>query len=220
MPLEISSGGSTVLVKKNSNWVFQRFNSKEVAERVGGIALKLVENNKIEYRILFQKGFGQRKTILLDKIILYRAFDYIVPFEYYIPSDRMIVWRKIEPLNKLKENQYFLSENWLKIWYDISKALYALKNIGIMHNDTVIDNIGIYRGKFVLFDFDGSGTPDDKGKDFSDDFVSLKKSFTFHGVDKGGFHGIASIVEFISKTKGISLTDALDYLETLEINKI
>jgi hypothetical protein len=135
------------------------------------------------------------------------------------------VWTLIKPLNSLPGvllSEEFLSKNYIKICYDISKGLYALKLIGIIHNDTRLDNVGILNGNFVLFDFDGSGTPDSKCKDYIDDYRDLLKSFKFYNVvlpeEIEGFTGIYSLVEIVQKL-GLrdTLNSSLDYLENLSI---
>jgi hypothetical protein len=219
-----SSGSSTVYLDEKEDTVYQKFISKETAARIADIMLKLMKKGRIEYNILFQTGFGPRKQIHLQEKISYGVFEYITPFRFW-DENGTIAWNYIKPLNDSEKTMSanFLSKNYIKIWYDISKALLALKSIGIMHNDTVIDNIGIRNGKFVLFDFDGSGTPETKGKDFIDDFTNLRKSFEFRGVKVEGaekLQGINSTIEFVSKLKGITLQEAFRYLESLEIEDV
>lgn len=216
-----SSGSSTVYIDNKEDIVYQKFISKATAAKIADIMLKLMKKGVIEYNILFQTGFGPRKQIHLREKISYGVFDYISPFRFWDETG-VIGWGLIKPLNDSEKttSANFLSKNYIKIWYDISKALLALKSIGIMHNDTVIDNIGIRNGKFILFDFDGSGTPESKGKDFTDDFANLRKSFEFRGVNVQGsekLQGINSTIEFVSRTKGITLQEAFRYLESLEI---
>jgi hypothetical protein len=102
--------------------------------------------------------------------------------------------------------------------YDISKALLILKSIDIIHNDCLLDNIGIFDGNFVIFDFDGSGSPREKIKDFDYDFNTLKKSFEFHGFKLPfKYTGIFSVIQYVSTRDLISFSESFDYLENLVI---
>jgi hypothetical protein len=100
--------------------------------------------------------------------------------------------------------------------------LYALKLTGILHNDTRLDNIGIRGDNFVLFDFDGSGSPEEKCKDYIHDYKDLLVSFKFHDVllpeEMSRFTGINSLVEIV-KELGLtdSLNNSIDFLENLHI---
>lgn len=213
-----SSGASIVEIKGDQ--AFQIFKSSKVAERIAKIMLNLLNENDVKYKILLQKGFGAKKEILINEEIKYRAFDYIVPFEYWVKTDDIIVWKKIFTLNQLEKDKLpdFLEANWLKILYDMLKAFYALKRIGIIHNDAVIDNIGIYNNNFVLYDFDGSGTPEEKGKDFSVDVDTLVNSFKFHGVNVPKVYSISEMVSYFAKTFSKSYSESLTILENLKIN--
>lgn len=217
--MAIESSGSS-LVKIEGDQVFQIFKSSKVAERVANIAIKLLSSPYITYRVLLQKGFGSKKQIFIDEEIKYNAFDYIVPFEYWIKEDDIIVWKKIFTLNSMKDRYLFLSENWIKLMYDIMKGLYALKTIGIIHNDTVIDNIGIYKDNFVLFDFDGSGTPEEKGKDFSNDIKTLINSFKFYDIKVPEIYSISEMVSYYANTFSKSYSESLHILENLKIKQI
>lgn len=220
--IKTSSGSSKVYIDKKDNIVIQQYISYQVAKRISDIMLKLLEKKQITLNIVFQKGFGPNKKVFLKTEIKYDPFNYITPFLFYIEKDNIIAWKKITPLNESEKtiSREFLKKNFFKIWYDISKGLNALKTINIIHNDTVIDNIGIYNGNFVLFDFDASDSPENKGKDFSDDFKMLKQSFKFRDVYIGRMEeitGIMSLIQIYSDLYNISLPEAFEKLENLEI---
>lgn len=214
-----SSGSSIVEIKENQT--IQKFHSSKISERIGKIMMSLILNNPTSYRIFLQKGFGPNKKVLIDKKLIYNCFDYIVQFKYLLESEKTIVWEKITPLNRtsfgLKKN--FLQSNWIKIMYDILKALYSLKTINIIHNDTVLDNIGINNNNnFVLFDFDGSGNPEEKGKDFSVDVYTLKKSFKFYDVEiPEKIDNISGMIEYLSKKLLKTELEIFEYLQNLKI---
>ena len=195
-----------------------------IAKRISSYMNRIQELGDINIHILFQKGFGNFKEILLDNILVYNPFNYITPFKNYIP-ETSICWQKINPLNSSPDTLLstdFLNTNYLKICYDISKALYAVKKIGIIHNDTCLDNVGIYKGNFVLFDFDGSGDPLEKDKDYTHDYCTILNSFKFYGVDLPiemkkfiGIHSLIDIVSTLYMKKDFK--KSLEYLESLKI---
>ena len=202
----------------------QNYINSNIAKKISSYMIRIQQLGDINIRILFQKGFGEFKEVLLDKILVYNPFNYITPFKNYIP-ETFICWQKINPLNSSSDillSKDFLKTNYLKICYDISKALYSLKKIGIIHNDTCLDNVGIYKGNFVLFDFDGSGDPLEKDKDYTHDYSTILNSFKFYGVDlpieMKNFIGIYSLIDIVSGlyTKKDFQT-SLEYLESLKI---
>lgn len=215
-----SSGGSTIVINKDS--AIQKFNCSAVTTRIVFYISKL---RPVRLHIRFQKGYGQNKIVLLDRFLEYNPFTYIPPVLEYDISRQIIVWTLIKPLNlnpSVLLSEQFLNTNYLKICYDISKALYALKLIGVIHNDTRLDNVGILDGNFVLFDFDGAGAPESKCKDYIDDYRDLLTSFKFYGAvlpeEMKSFTGIYSLVEIVQKL-GLrdTLNSSLDYLENLDI---
>lgn len=215
-----SSGSSIVYVSRNHDNIFQLFLSSKVSDRIAEMMIKLKLKSPIKNRIYLATCFMPKKTVLIDETIIYDPFEYIVPFKYYIIDDDIIAWGKITPLNSIPVmlTTEFLQINMVKLCYDISNGLYALKTIGIIHNDCRLDNIGIYKYNFVLFDFDGSGTREEKDKDFSDDYIDLTESFKNRGIVLPfKFTGTTSVVQFVSNDLGMSLTDALKYLKELRI---
>lgn len=222
LEIKTSSGSSKVYLSKSDDTVFQKFISSEVSERIANIMLTLLDKKEITYEVKMQKGFGPKKEILIQTTLKYDPFKYIVPFKFYIPRENVIAWKKIVPLNSNPNymSEGFLTKNFLKIFYDISKALVALRTINIIHNDCVLDNIGIYKGNFVLFDFDGSGTPEVKQKNFSYDYETLIKSFRFREVlipNMDKIKGIVSIIEYTMNIYTLSAKDAFQFLEKLVI---
>jgi len=99
----------------------------------------------------------RNKLYFEENVLKYNNFDFIVNLVSYIPNN-VIVWKKVFCLNMLegKELSSFILKNIKKLVWDISKALNTLHNLNIYHGDCRIDNIGIYNGNFILFDFDGS----------------------------------------------------------------
>lgn len=215
-----SSGSSTVYL--GDDVIFQQYRSTQVFQRILVFVKKLTEQGQVSKRVLFQKGFGPNKTVFLDKNIIIPCFQYICSYVGTM-EDNIIVWDKIIPLNSFKKDlKSFLIKNVFKILYDISKALAVLHSNGIIHNDCSIDNIGmkIYKGEqnFCLYDFDGSGTPEEKGKNFDIDFKSLSASFEFHtDLQLKNFNGIGSVIELYSKTKDVSFLDSYNALESMHV---
>lgn len=215
-----SSGGSTIVT--NEHFAIQKFTSSSVSSRIVSLISRL---RKVRVRLYFRKGYGPDKIVFLDRYLEYDPFWYIPSINSYEESSGTITWSRITPLNSDPDrllSQCFLLKNYIKICYDVSKALYALKLTGIMHNDTRLDNIGIHGQNFVLFDFDGSGTPLEKCKDYIDDYNDLLESFRFYNItlpeQMRRFTGVNSLVEVV---KELGLTQSLDnsvnFLENLTI---
>lgn len=215
-----SSGGSSIVI--NEEFVLQKFINPSVSDKIVFYISRL---KPVKIHLLFRKGYGTNKIILLDRFLEYNPFSYIPSIIRYNSSIHTITWSRITPLNsepnKLLSSS-FLLKNYLKICYDVSKALYSLKSIGLIHNDTRLDNIGIYKGNFVLFDFDGSGTPEQKCKDYIDDYKDLLISFKFYDVvlpeKMELFTGINSLIQITTELGfSDSLNNSVTYLEKLEI---
>lgn len=211
-----SSGSSTVYTSPDTSTTYQIYTSSVVANRIATIMRKLV-GLKITLPILFRTGFGPRKKVILDRKIFYEPFEYLVRWKFYVPEDNMIAWNRITPLNRLDHQLDFIRKNLYKILYDISKGLYALHSIGVIHNDVVLDNVGIQDGNFVLFDFDGSGSAEEKGKYLSDDFDLLRNSIRYNLDLDLPIKNIGSVIELYAKKNNISIPDSFIVLEGMEI---
>jgi hypothetical protein len=107
--------------------------------------------------------------------------DNLAQLVSYIPRN-VIVWKYHTCLSSLpiKEKCFLIMNNIEKFLWDLTKALYGLCSNGIIHGDARIDNVGIYNGKFILFDFDASKKENDflllQTRDLSD----LKSSIEFN----------------------------------------
>jgi hypothetical protein len=181
MKLHSSNACSAVLESNENADVFQYFCSKGIVEKICSMMERLSSDPIIKLPIMLRTGFGRTKVVHIDTIIEYNIFDYLSPFRYCIPEDHMVVWGKLKTLNSIpmKERGEFITDNLPKILWDIGKALYGLHKHKIVHNDCVIDNMGIHNGKFALFDFDGSIEPtENKGLD--SDITTLYKSISFY----------------------------------------
>ena len=129
----------------------------------------------------------------------------------------MVVWNKILPLNKIINTPEFVRKNLFKILYDVCKGLHVLHSINLIHNDAVLDNIGIQNNKFVLFDFDGTGRPEEKGKTFDNDYKTLQDSVKYVLGQEIKITGIGSVIEMVSKINKISIPEAFESLEIMRI---
>lgn len=123
-----------------------------------------IVNMSITYNI------GIRKYKLLN--YTYNLHDYLVNFFTFQPSQKIVVWEKIVPLNKIpaKDMPKFIRKNFTKLVWDIIHGLYAMHLSGRTHGDCSIDNIG-YRQEtktFILYDFDMSEQITDKFNRVSD----------------------------------------------------
>jgi len=142
--VKISNGNSIVFISKEDENVYQYYKDETVCKNIFFIMNKVNKNKR-------------NKLYFEENVLKYNNFDFIVNLVSYIPNN-VIVWKKVFCLNMLegKELSSFILKNIKKLVWDISKALNTLHNLNIYHGDCRIDNIGIYNGNFILFDFDGS----------------------------------------------------------------
>lgn len=79
--------------------------------------------------------------------------DYIVKYLEHFEELNTILWEKVEPLHY--HNVLDIQQNIKDIKRDIKEAINYIHEIGYLHGDCTIDNIGKNkRGRYVLFDFD------------------------------------------------------------------
>lgn len=108
----------------------------------------------------------------------YNLFEYLPNLVSYIPKN-IIVWKKHVCLNSFDKEELkdIISNNIIKLIWDIGLCLYMLHNNGVNHGDARIDNIGITNNKFILFDYDGSEITSDIYKNYKDlsDFINSIK---------------------------------------------
>jgi hypothetical protein len=220
-----SSGSSVVYYSEDSKFIYQEFRNSKVFEKICKLMFELLRQ-EVSLKILFKKITpGKPSVTLLNKTLTYNSFDYLVKFNYCIPTHLSVVWDKIYTLNTLKKDKLktFILNNLYKLLYDISKGLYTLHSKGILHNDCVVDNVGIQDNKhganFVLFDFDAIGTPEDKGKLFQSDYSSFIRSINFN-TDmslKFKYSNPSSVIQYVSENETISLEESFQMLEKMKI---
>jgi hypothetical protein len=181
LKLHSSNACSAVLESKENPDVYQYFCNRAIVNKICTMMQTILVSPEIRMNIVLRSGFGPNKVTHLDTNILYNIFDYISPFRHCIPDDHIVVWGRISTLNSMpmEERGVFVSLNLPKLLWDIGKALYGLHSHNIVHNDCVIDNIGIHNGNFTLFDFDGSQPPT-IDKELSTDIVRLFDSIKFY----------------------------------------
>jgi hypothetical protein len=206
LKLKVSNGLSHVFVYTKYDNVYQMFKKEATVSRIVDI-LKSVNN-----------------TIKTD-YVEYDLSKYITNIKKYDIDKKLVVWNKITPLNSFKteELQKIISCNIFKLLWDIGKALTGLHQNNILHGDCRLDNIGIYEGNFVLFDFDGSRVSDLEEDIFYKDFYDFKKSIEFN-LDKN-FKKIKHHIPLSETNFLFSLLDkqeiepleAVSFLNSLEI---
>ena len=142
--VEISNGNSYVFISNTCNNVYQYYKYDFISEDIFKLMSKI--NKKKRNKIYFE-----------ENKIEYDIFDYLSQFVSYIPKN-IIVWKRHFCLNMLDKNylEEFIEKNIFKLIWDICKALNGLHNMNIYHGDCRLDNVGIYNGNFILFDFDAS----------------------------------------------------------------
>ena len=221
LDIKSSNGLSFVFILKNKDNVYQYFVNRITFDRITNLY------NNIDFNILktFYKG---KQKYLLE----YNLQDFIPKLNKNMPPN-IIIWDKILCLNSFKKNEIedIIMNNYIKIIWDINKALYGLYMNNIIHNDTRIDNIGIKDEKFVLFDFDGSVVC--PSIDMSNDSYDLQKSMSFYiskskNLDKiteyfcySSISRPSFVLDFIilkeSTQYGLNIEETINKLENLKI---
>jgi tRNA A-37 threonylcarbamoyl transferase component Bud32 len=97
----------------------------------------------------------------------------------------------------------------MKFIWDISKGLYGLHSLFILHGDPTIDNIGIRNGVFILFDFDSSKI-DVEFVSFKKDNWEFLKSLKFN-LGEETWNNILEDYPFISDSDSI-IDDMIVYM--------
>lgn len=151
-----SNGSSVVLFSKPSlNLVFQTFDSHATFEKVHSIASKLDSQH----------------------------FATVQPSQLQVELSKFstMIWKKITPLHSLKNMQEYVIQNFDKFEYDMKFALDCLHEIGYIHNDCSLDNIGIDENEqFILYDFDASK----KSAHVELDHNTLNRSLLYHKIGR------------------------------------
>lgn len=229
-----SSGSSVVFISPSSDRIIQVFSNKKLMENVCFLLSEIYRGNymvkiKCDIEEDFDgdlEDFGEEYTTIKE---IYDLPQYLVPFEVCIPESKLIVWRKIKPLNSVKNLQEFIQKNHLKLIWDLAHALEGLHSIRITHGDSTLDNVGIFNGKFVYYDFDMSkmtppGTGDNTTKiiqEFAEakrkDFTLLSNSIKYHTGKKEFVGGIQEVLVYTMRVTGLTAEKAQEYLNSLTI---
>lgn len=184
---QTDSSGSSVIFYTDENIVIQYFTNKGVFNRICNMMVEFLNKPNVKLSLKIVHGFGKNRKVIYDPkhTYEYNIFTTIPEFLAYIPEMNTVLWNKIIPLNSMNSDhiRVLVNGNKYKFLWDIGKSLFALHTRNILHNDCRLDNIGIQNGHFVLFDFDGSGSPSSKGKQLGQDFLDLKNSLEYHNLD-------------------------------------
>jgi hypothetical protein len=158
----------------------------------------------------------------------YTLKNYIAEAKSFQECSRIITWQRIECLNELDPNVrvQFIEQYIEKLLWDILKAIVGLNLSGYVHNDVSLDNIGIYNGTFILYDYNMSK----RGSDMIRDLSSFKRSIRFHLNDQLSSR-IATLLDYVESSTPMddfvyiiqrlhrftSSKEAIDYLDHLTI---
>jgi len=146
-----SNGSSFVFISTDNNIAVQYFNHRQIPEKIKIIFDAI---NKTENFYVNKKFYFKNKSFTLN----FKLKNHLSNFIDYKKPDNIIIWEKHVCLNSYTNDMIvkILSNNIIKFIWDISKGLYGLHSLFILHGDPTIDNIGIRNGVFILFDFDSS----------------------------------------------------------------
>ena len=151
------------------------------------------------------------KKIYLKKDTYKLNFDlknYLANCIDYKEKDNIILWEKHLCLNSFPKDILvnIIINNIIKFIWDISKALYGLHSLSIMHGDPTVDNIAIRNNNFILFDYDRSKI-DVNFMSFNRDNWELIKSIKFN-IGKENWDIILKKYPFITDSESL-ITDML-----------
>jgi hypothetical protein len=142
--------------------------------------------------------------------------------------DQTIQWPRVECLNELEPNikRQMILQNIEKLLWNILKAIVGLNLNGYVHNDVSLDNIGIHKETFVLYDYNMSK----RGSDMIRDLNSFKRSIRFHlgeditsdvDIHLGYIESMSPLDDFvylIQRRRYLStVKETIDYLDHLTI---
>ena len=229
-----SSGSSAVFISPDSDRIVQVFSSKKLAENICFLLSEIYRGNYlVRIRCEIEEECDQDPDDFCDEFTvieeIYDLPQYLVPFEVCIPENKLIVWKKIKPLNSISNLSNFIEKNYLKIIWDLAHALDGLHSIRITHGDSSLDNVGIFDGKFVYYDFDMSKKAPEYTKENAvkiiqefaaaklKDFTTLSNSIKYHTKKKGFAGNIQQVLTETMRIKNLTAEKAQKYLTDLTI---
>lgn len=199
-----SNGSSFVFISNENNIAVQYFKNQKIPDKIK-IIFEII--NKTENFFLNKKFYFKNESFILN----FKLKNHLSNFIDYKKQDNIIIWEKHKCLNSYTKDMLvkILSNNITKIIWDISKGLFGLHSLFILHGDPTIDNIGIRNGKFILFDFDSSKIDVDHVS-FKKDNWEFLKSLKFN-VGEKIWNNILENYPFISDSDSI-IDDMLIYM--------
>ena len=127
------------------------------------------------YVFQFYRNKEVFNKILRFIIIHNNKSQYFVKYIKHFEDLNTIVWEKIKPIYDF--GTLYIKSNIKKIRRDIEYALEYIHQIGFLHGDCTLDNIGKNnKGNYVLFDFDLISNIGEKD---NTDFYKFEKSIKF-----------------------------------------
>lgn len=191
-----SNGSSFVFISTEKNIAVQYYNNQQIHEKIKNIfdVINKPENSHINKTIYFND-----KMYILN----FELKKHLSNFIEHKKQDNIIIWEKHVCLNSYTKDMLvkILTNNIPKFIWDISKGIYGLHYLFILHGDPSIDNIAIRDGKFILFDYDSSKL-DVEYVCFKRDNWELLKSLKFNLGEKN-WNNILEDYPFISDSDSI-----------------
>ena len=149
----INSGSSSVYLHPTFKFVLQYYYSNSVCKNILYLFNNLMRSHSTEF------NFNECIVFEYDHRLLFPRF------ETYAPCNTL-VWEKHECLCDLSrcDLRVCLEANYMKLLWDIGRALLTLHELGYTHNECCIENIGIRGNNFILFDFGGAKKVGEEGE--------------------------------------------------------
>jgi len=222
MSVTSSSGSSIVFIGENT--AVQYFKSPHLTQKIEKNYKKIMLNSpmfkEINYippyisRRIKEKMISEGKELPVPEKCLY-----IIPVSNYIVPiisvyKHVIIWKKIRTLNTMNNLANFIIRNIEKLMWDIMSSLTVIHDAGVIHGDATIDNIGIYNGNFVLFDFDSSKTEGE-----NTDIRTFERSLNFNTNNNYNYR-VNTVVSMISNymvKHSATCMEALNHFVYLQI---
>lgn len=199
-----SNGSSFVFISTENNIAVQYYNYQQISEKIKNI-FDIINNPKNS--CINKKIHIKNKTYILN----FDLKNQLSKFIDYKKQDNIIIWEKHVCLNSYTKDILvkILRNNISKFIWDISKGIYGLHSLFILHGDPSIDNIGIRNGVFILFDYDSSKA-DVQDLSLKKDNWDLLKSLKFNLGEKN-WNSILEDYPFISDSDSI-IDDMIVYM--------
>lgn len=219
--LVCSSGSSVVIIFKDEAhpYVYQHYFDANTYGKI----VQLCHDVQMKSNCIFDISVNERGNnhTITNYHVNYDLRDYLVSSVDFWPEYQTIVWEKIIPIRQLPRN-YVIDHIDQLIW-DVGLALMGLHEIGYVHSDSRLDNIGYKNGKFILFDYNLSVLCRDiknRIKDFRQLGISIVDQYGSNYLVPQGSDGYKLFLLDLCRHNKFNMSDQLTELKNKYEKKI